>query len=58
MFKECLRQARGRARDQLEQHGDPAVIYRLQGRAAALAELLEEIENSREVAREQAQRGQ
>ena len=51
-LKQVLRQAIEAERDALEQSSAPETLYRLQGRAGALRELLQAMEQSREVARQ------
>lgn len=51
-LKQALRQAIEAERDALEQSGDTETLYRLQGRAGALRELLQAIEQSRRIGRQ------
>ena len=51
-LKQALRQAIEAERDALEQSGGTETLYRLQGHVAALRELLQAIERSREVTRQ------
>lgn len=51
-LKQVLRQAIEAERDTLEQSNATETLYRLQGRAGALRELLQAIEHSREIARQ------
>ena len=51
-LKQALRQAIEAERDALEQSSSTETLYRLQGRAGVVRELLLAIEDSREIARQ------